>query len=393
MQALVIATKAPWPPIDGGRLLLWHTLAGLASLGERATLVAPVDPGRFDLGQVAEALEEVCTAHLVAAPPARAAATCRRAVTRNLPWTIARHARAEVRREVAALLAARRFDVVHAEQLQALPQAAPALAGGVPVLLRAQNVESDLWSAAGRLGGPAAGWLLRAEARRLAAWEGAAVRRAALTLALSRRDAARLAALAGGESAPRVRFLAAPCPALLEPGTPPLPGEPPVVLLEGAGWLPNREGARWFCEEVWPRLLPETPGAVLHLFAQAAPGAVRGLVLHPPPGDSAAAFPPGVVLAVPLRVASGVRMKVLEAWARGAPVVGTPEALAGLEVRDGVEALLAADAEGFAAAIGRLAREPGLGRALAAGGRAALAARHDPGRLARELLEVYASLA
>jgi hypothetical protein len=390
MQPLVIATKAPWPPADGGRLLLWHTLQGLAGAGVRATLVAPVDPARHDLREVAAALDAVCTPRLVAARPAGAAATAARSALRGLPWTVARHALAAVRREVAALLAARRFDLVHVEQLQALAQAAPALARGLPVLLRAQNVESDLWAGAARHAG-GAGPLLRLEARRLATWEGSAVRCTAGTLALSARDAAQLQRLSGG--AGKLRLLAAPFPARLEPGATPLAGAPPVVLLEGTGWLPNREGAAWFRRTVWPRVLGEVPGALLHHFGAPRAPAVRGVVPHAAPADSATAFPPGAVLAVPLRVASGVRMKVLEAWARGVPVVGTPEGLAGLEARDGVETLVAADAAGFAAALARLAREPGLAAALVTGGRAALAARHDPERLARELVEIYAALA
>jgi len=384
MEPLVIATKAPWPPIDGGRRLLWNTLEGLAAEGVRASLVAPVDPRRFDLREVAAALAAVCEPHLVPARPA----TAPRALLGALggrPWTVARHALAEVRREVERLLAERTFAVVHAEQLQALPQAAPARRRGIPVLLRAQNVESDLWRGADR-------WLLAAEARRLARWEGRAVARAERTLALSERDAGRLRELSGGKG--QVEVLAAPFSARLPAGGPPLPGDPPVVLLAGSGWLPNREGAAWFRREVWPRVRAECPRAELHLFGDApGPDREEGVRLHPAPRDSAAAFPPGSVLAVPLRIASGVRIKVLEAWAWGVPVVGTPEALAGLAARDGVEALVAGDAAGFAAAFARLAAEPGLAAALATGGRAALAARHDPRGLARRLLGLYAELA
>ena len=89
---------------------------------------------------------------------------------------------------------------------------------------------------------------------------------------------------------------------------------------------------------------------------------------------------------MPLAIASGIRMKILEAWARGVPVVGTPEAVAGLAARDGEELLVARDAAGFAAAIVRLHREAGLAGRLAAAGRRALAERHDPKAVARRLL-------
>lgn len=384
MEPLVIATKAPWPPLDGGRRLLWNTLEGLAAEGVRAALAAPVDPQRFDLRQVAAELAAVCEPHLVPVRPAGAPRALLGAFG-GRPWTIARHAVAAVRREVERLLGARGFDVVHAEQLQALSQAEPARRRGLPVLLRAQNVESDLWRGAGRR-------LLAAEARRLARWEGEAVARASRTLALSERDAGRLRELSGRRG--QVEVLAAPFPARLPAGGPRLPGDPAVVVLEGSGWLPNREGAAWFRREVWPRVRAERPRAELHVFG-GTPGSdcEEGVRLHPAPVDGAAAFPPGSVLAVPLRIASGVRIKVLEAWARGVPVVGTPEALAGLAARDGMEALVAGDAAGFAAAFARLAAEPELASALVAGGRAVLAARHDPRGLARALIGVYAELA
>jgi hypothetical protein len=45
---VIVATKAPWPRVDGGRLLLAHTLGGLAAAGCRPTLVAPADPHAVD---------------------------------------------------------------------------------------------------------------------------------------------------------------------------------------------------------------------------------------------------------------------------------------------------------------------------------------------------------
>ena len=44
MRILWVATKSPWPPVDGGRLLLWETLGALAAAGHDVTLVAPAPP-------------------------------------------------------------------------------------------------------------------------------------------------------------------------------------------------------------------------------------------------------------------------------------------------------------------------------------------------------------
>ena len=90
-----------------------------------------------------------------------------------------------------------------------------------------------------------------------------------------------------------------------------------------------------------------------------------------------------------MRIASGVRIKILEAWARGVPVVATPAALAGLDTAAGSEALAAEDAAEFAAAFARLYGEPGLRERLVEAGQRARRERHDPARIAKKLLAEY----
>ncbi len=385
LNVLVVATKSPWPPVDGGRLLLSLTLEGLAAAGCRVTLIAPVDP--VPGPEVEERLRDWCEPVLIPSRPGNPAAALVRSWRGRLPLAMARHARPAVRQEVERRLSAERFDIVHAEQLQALAQAEPALRHGVPLVLRAQNVESDLWAATARRTMGLKGKVLGIEARRLARWEGEAVRRVAATFPLSKEDAARLRELSGGGG--RVRVVRAPFPELA-PGPSVLPGDPPLVLLASRGWLPNEDSVAWFLGEVWPAVRAESPGAVLHVFG-ADPGALPlpGAVHHPSPRDSAEAFAPGSILAVPLRIASGVRMKILEAWARGAPVIGTPAAVAGLEVEDGREALVAADPPAFARAVARLHREPGLAQRLVENGRQARRERHDPAGVVADLLAAY----
>ena len=74
---------------------------------------------------------------------------------------------------------------------------------------------------------------------------------------------------------------------------------------------------------------------------------------------------------VPLLQGGGTPLKFVEALAYGLPVIATPRAAAGLDVRDGENCLLAEGGEEFAAAIIRVlaqgAPELGLrGRELAA---------------------------
>lgn len=447
MRLLWIATKPPLPPIDGGRLVAATTLAALAEQGVEIDLVAPVprltpsvasgprarrpalqDPTvpLTEAHTAAASLATFCNPHLIpVSSRSKLGALVRSALSRR-PFSIVRHEHEEVRRRVAELVASRGYDAVHVEQVQALAQAEPALRRGLPVVLRAQNVESDLWrwdeKPRGRrgeergdtrnieavtieIGGhatpagvgeallPAVRSGMAWETRRLAAFEGRAVRRVTTTVTLSTRDAERLRELAG----PGAHVVTVPPPfaATLPAGGRPLPGEPPLILMGSGGWLPNRDANLWFLSAVWKEIRAQVSGAVLHLFAPAGerPPVPAGVTAHDPPADSADAFAPGGILVVPLRVGSGVRMKILEAWARGLCVVATPEAVAGLEARDGRELLVARDAAGFAAAIRRLAEGAGLQASLIAAGRRALIEHHDPAAVARRLLALYATAA
>lgn len=378
LNVVFVATKPPWPPVDGGRLLMRDTLAELVRQGHRVTLVAPA------IGPSAPPPE--IDARLVAARPRSLLASWVLAQVRGSALSVARHALAPLRAEVARLLDAGGCDVVHAEQLQALAQAMPAFERGVPVVLRAQNVESDLWAATAAALGRARGLAARREARLLAADEGDAVAGANVTVALTAEDAERLRIVAGGRG--RLRVVRVPFAASLRPADEPLPGSPAVTVFGSAGWPPNRDAAYWFVDEIWPAVLRALPEARLHVFGNLRRGG-PGLTRHPPPGDSRAVFAPGSILAVPLRIASGVRMKILEAWARGVPVVATPAAARGLDAESGRDLLVARDGVEFVDAIRRLHEAPELAAAQVAAGRARLAERHDPARVTAELVEVY----
>ncbi len=408
MKILFVATKIPWPPIDGGRLLLAETLSALSAAGHSTTLVAPL-ANDAEQAHAQAACPEACSLRLVSARPMVAPLAFLRARALDLPFSIARHSLPAVRREVAFALAQERFDVVHVEQLQALTQAADALDRGLPTVLRAQNVESELWHGTARR---ASGWRARwlgHEAQRLASWEGAAIARVDAAVAISSLDADKLRELGRHRAQKpdeiRVRYAPAPFPLGRGQAASPLDGSPSIIVLGSGGWPPNREGAVWFAQEVWPAIRATLPEAKLHLFGRGLDphsdvsqatalelARDAGLVVHEAPKESIEAFAPGSILAVPLRVASGIRMKILEAWARGIPVVATPEAISGLDAHDGREVLIARDPKSFARAISRLVREPGLAAEVAAAGKRLLARSHDPHHATRELLAVYSDV-
>jgi glycosyltransferase involved in cell wall biosynthesis len=225
----------------------------------------------------------------------------------------------------------------------------------------------------------------------MAAYEARAVARTTTTIALTGHDGTILGG-ALGMTARRIRVIPPPFPSPLTTTETPLQGEPAIVLVAG-GWLPNQDSTRWFFSSIWNEIRHIMPEAQVHVFGGKAPKTASTVNWERAPSDSINLFRPDAILVVPLRVASGIRMKILEAWARGVPVVASPEAVSGLDGVDGRDFLLARDGSEFAAAIQRLHCDPNLRQRLVESGRSALSARHEPGVVASMLEAAYVEAA
>lgn len=163
-------------------------------------------------------------------------------------------------------------------------------------------------------------------------------------------------------------------PIAVAPVPAPQPGEGATLLFVGSDTAPNVEGLHWFLREAMPAILRAVPRAELRVVGAAGPalgpvpeavaGAVR--VLGPVP-DLAPHYREAAVVISPLRLGSGLKVKLVEALAQGKAVVATGVTLQGVR-EDCAPALRPIDeAEAFAAEVVALLTDPALraGRAAA----------------------------
>ena len=143
-----------------------------------------------------------------------------------------------------------------------------------------------------------------------------------------------------------------------------------IVFSGNLEYQPNISAVKWFGQEVWPQLQRRHPGIEWVLVGR-CPGAVRHVI---PPGrvrttgEVAEALPEiaaSLAAVVPIHSGSGTRIKILEAWAAGTPVVSTTLGAEGLPA----EAIAIADSpDAFAAKVSALlADQAGRDRLTAAG--------------------------
>jgi glycosyl transferase family 1 len=130
--------------------------------------------------------------------------------------------------------------------------------------------------------------------------------------------------------------------------------------------------------------------------------AVEGLgleveLLHPRPDvDVGPFYERAHLAAVPLRAAGGTRIKILEAFAHGCPVVSTPTGARGLGVKDGEQLVVTADDDddlAFAGAVVELACDDTRRARLAEAARAFVVAHHDARHVGAQLATLVAECA
>lgn len=149
-----------------------------------------------------------------------------------------------------------------------------------------------------------------------------------------------------------------------------VPLDRPLLVFHGAyQYPPNLEAMQILANEILPELEKRCSQRVAVIAVGPNPPASS---MHPDIffTGSVPAVPPYLSAAhaaiVPLRRGGGTRMKILDYFAAGVPVVATPKALEGIEVTDGQEALIRESPAELATALAQLLEQPERGDALAA---------------------------
>jgi glycosyltransferase involved in cell wall biosynthesis len=266
-----------------------------------------------------------------------------------------------------------------------------------PVLVMAHNVESLIWqrmweNERNRL----KRWYIKRQWKKFEEFERQVFSQSTLTVAVSEADAQlartryqahRVAVVENGVDVQ-----------LFSPGD--QARDPHEILFLGSlDWRANLDGVKMLLDEVLPLVLKQEPLAKLSIVGRKPP---KWLIerIEREPAVSLFADVPDVrpylnrcgVMAVPLRVGGGSRLKILEAMAAGCPVVSTAVGAEGLELEPETHYLQASAPQALAEALVNCIQSPvdAAGRAEAA--HQAVFERYDWRRLTRHLDRFWRNL-
>jgi len=377
MRLLFLAVAPPLPANNGLTMRAWSLLRALAAEGHRIELLAFTTPD--DSAPHSDELAKVC--HSVEFVP--------RGVTRwaaggnylghlsnllaTIPYGVTRY-RFPVMAERIARRLQENFDAVVAASLFAainLPEKMQT-----PLIVDENDVEHIILERYLReQRNPFLRTYAWLEALKMRRWERVVGARSTVVMLCSEDDYEVMR-----RTCPKVSLAMVPNTVDVEAYSPVTSAENARVLyLAGMDWLPNQDAAKFFIEDILPSLKKEVPGVrfVVAFSPEHAPprrfrerfATVSGVEFSET-NNIRAEFEQAAVLAVPLRIGSGTRFKILEASAMAIPVVSTRIGAEGLTFRNGKEIVLEDNPAKFARAIAVLLADSSMRAALGLSARA-----------------------
>jgi glycosyltransferase involved in cell wall biosynthesis len=403
MHILFLTQIIPYPPDAGPKVKTWHVLRHLANKGYRVTLASFVRPEeREHIPALKQVCQDVYTVPIRRSRIKDVGYWLRSNLT-GRPFLVERDDLSEMRSLVTRIVARERVDIIHADQLTMTQFGIQSKAdlgadhgdnhhGDLPY--RIFDAHNAVWTIVERMKENAP-WILKPvaglEARRIKHYEGMIVSNFEHTLSVTEPDKLALidavasnAAQYGPKDAPITVVPIAVDTHELQP-VQRSAGSKNILTLGTLHYPPNADGIRWFANEVFPLVQAREPGATLTIVGKNPPADFFQLQEKYPQSitvtgyveDLTPYFEKAEVMVIAVRAGGGMRVRILEAFARGMPVVTTTVGLEGIEAVPGEQVLVKDSPPEFAESALELMANPDLAEKIARSGRKLAENKYD----------------
>ena len=381
MRILLLTQIVPYPADSGPKIKTFNLLRHLAERHDVHLVSFSRSPKEED---AANELRRWCTT--VDTIPLRRSRlldikTLAVATLQHRPFLVDRDDSRLMRSHLASLLRQYQFDAVHADQLTM-----GQFAVDLPIPLRVLDEHNAVWTIV-RRAARQEGWGLRRipaelEWRKLKAYEGALCRSFDRVLVVSDGDRHDLELAA--QSSLRTEVV----PITVD--TDEFEFEPPpmtarhVLSVATMFYPPNVEGVDWFAREVFPSVRRNVNESRFFIVGSRPPASITrlgegdsGITVTGYVEDLTPYLRESAMLVVPLHSGSGMRVKILEAFSRGIPVVATTIGIEGIDARHNEHLLVADGADAFAQAVVNILHDPIAARQRATAARRLVEQQYD----------------
>lgn len=399
MRVLFVALVPPYP-LDSGSKIRNHHVLGTLARRHSVTLATFV---RSPAEETAARHLEVLGIRVVTVPLRRSpildAFYVLDAFRRGMPFLMRRNQSRAMWAALRKAMTNERFDVMHVDQFAMAHYAALASHFGARVIIDVHDIMSDLLERIIETSGRNVlrRWALRTELVRLERFERDICASADVVMTVTDRDRNILSRTAPSSSL----FVTVPIGIdssaihlLRRPRT-----SQTLLTVGTLFYPPNADGIEWFIRRVYPLVKRSVPSVRFVAAGRRPPRRLVSLASNDStirlPGyvdDVAGLAAQAAAVVVPIRVGGGMRVKILEAFAMGVPVVSTSIGCEGIAATHGRHLLVADSAEDFARHLVTLLENPTLGQQIAAAARALVEDTYDCSRLDSQMGTVYGLL-
>jgi len=395
MKILILSSKLPYPPKDGGAIATLNLAMGLSECGCSVSMLSfNTKKHFFPQENIPADIQKKIKFESVAIDTSlRLFTALKNLLFSSLPYISERFIDKIYESLLEKLLKESDFDYVQIE--------GPYLSHYVPVIrkfskakisLRAHNIEHEIWKGKARNERSIVPRLyLFKLAKRIKKLEEHILDEVDFVIPISNRDYNKLQILN-----PNISGITIPTGINMKDyQISNAVSENTVFFLGSLDWLPNQEGLHWFKKKVIPHLKKNKKEPILHFAGRNAPSEFLqsikhpALVYHGEVEDAKAFMGKYNIMAVPLLTGSGIRIKILEGMAMGKCVVTTSIGAEGIPVTEGENILIANDGKSFAKHLSLLTSDKELREKISLNARKFIQENFDNFAISSRLRDFY----
>jgi glycosyltransferase involved in cell wall biosynthesis len=358
MRILQLCNKFPYPLKDGAAIASTYLAKAFAELGHEVTLLSMnTSKHWFDTATLPKDFKHYTAIHTIFVDNRIRPIPAFFNLFSDKSYHVERFEDASFYRKLKEILLNRHFDIVQLESLYLAPYI-PVIRKYAPdtqIVLRAHNVEHEIWERVAENSNPFKKWYLNRITPRLKDFETARLNDCDLVVGISERDV--IAFRKMGLSRPDTIAPIGIDTRDYHPDDASFRRPLSLSFIGSLDWMPNQEGLKWFLDEVWtPWLAPNFPELTFHIGGRTAPRWLKKLqmervVFHGEVPSAPDFLNQHSVMVVPLRSGGGMRAKILEGMAVGKVVLSTRLGMEGIDAENHQECLLADSPEDWLDAI------------------------------------------
>jgi glycosyltransferase involved in cell wall biosynthesis len=396
MKILSISPKVPIPANDGGKLSIFGVLKSLSTRGHKIDFVAYLKDTPYDYA-ISE-LAQYANPHVLDVQTENNYWKMFLNLFSNVPYNVSKYHRSELEIFVKDYLKVKKPDIIHVTNLH-MGWIIDVIreVSDIPVVLRQENLEMTIMQRfSEKQANPFIKKYSYMQYKKFIKYEPALCEKFDQCIMITPKDAERL-----NELNPKVKTSVIPVGVeekLLNLNN---PGKVPFSLahIGHLDWYPNQDSLEWFLNDIFPRVLNKYPQTKLHVYGGGVPDnfiipkEIRlNVIIEGFVDDLWSELLSRSLAIVPLRIGSGLRVKILEMMAVGQNIISTSIGKEGINVTDENEILIADDAETFAEKIISYFDESYNSKEMIKNGRRLISERYTWKTVAEQFESVYQNL-